>query len=106
MPQPVVAEIAYGIQRLPRSKRREALAARFALLKREIPRLVWTDEVSAAFGSIKAALGRKGQRIEDLDAAIAAHALAHDCVLVSGNIEHMARIQGLEVEDWTRPSDD
>jgi tRNA(fMet)-specific endonuclease VapC len=29
IPQPVVAEIAYGIQRLSRSKRKDALASRF-----------------------------------------------------------------------------
>ena len=32
IPQPVVAEIAFGIERLPRSKRRAALQARFDLL--------------------------------------------------------------------------
>ena len=65
IPPPVIAEIAYGIERLPRSKRREALASRFELLKREIQRAVWSDDVSHAFGSIKATLERKGERIED-----------------------------------------
>ena len=76
MPQPAVAEIAYGIQRLSRSKRRAALTSRFELLKSEIRRVAWSDEVSDAFGGIKSALERKGERIEDFDAAVAAHALA------------------------------
>ncbi len=80
MPQPVVAEIAYGIQRLPRSKRRDALSSRFELLKNEIRLVPWSDDLSEAFGAIKSELERKGVRIEDFDAAVAAHALAEGCV--------------------------
>ena len=101
MPQPVVAEITYGIQRLSRSKRKDALASRFELLKKEIGRLAWSDEVSEAFGGIKSGLERKGERIEDFDAAVAAHALAKGCVLVTANLKHMTRVPGLEVEDWS-----
>ena len=102
MPQPVVAEIAYGIQRLSRSKRRDALASRFELLKSEIRRVAWSDTVSEAFGGIKSGLERKGERIEDFDAAVAAHALAEGCVLVTANLKHMTRVPGLEVEDWSQ----
>ncbi|MEO6599147.1 MAG: PIN domain-containing protein [Polyangiaceae bacterium] len=101
MPQPVVAEIAYGIQRLAKSKRKEALSSRFALLKSELGRVAWTDEVSDAFGAIKSALERKGERIEDMDAAIAAHALAEGGVLVTANVKHMSRVPGLQLEDWS-----
>jgi tRNA(fMet)-specific endonuclease VapC len=101
MPQPVIAEITYGIQRLSRSKRKDALASRFKLLKREIGRLAWSDEVSEAFGGIKSGLERKGERIEDFDAAVAAHALAMGCVLVTANLKHMTRVPGLQVEDWS-----
>lgn len=103
MPQPVLAEIAFGIRRLPRSKRRDALTSRFDLLKGELARAPWSDDVSEAFGVLKAALERKGERIEDFDAAVAAHALAHDCVLVTANLRHLARVPGLEIEDWSRP---
>ena len=102
LPQPVVAEIAYGIERLPRSKRREALADRFELIRGELGRSVWTDSVSERFASIKATLERRGERIEDFDAAVAAHALAESAVLVTANLRHMARIAGLKVEDWAR----
>jgi tRNA(fMet)-specific endonuclease VapC len=103
IPQPVLAEIEFGIRRLARSKRRDALASRFELLKGELARATWSDEVSAAFGTLKAALERKGERIEDLDAAVAAHAVAHDCVLVTANLRDMARVPALEIEDWSRP---
>jgi tRNA(fMet)-specific endonuclease VapC len=100
VPQPVLAEIAFGIERLPPSKRRAALQARFDLVAAELPRAQWTDAVSQSFGRIKATLERRGARIEDFDAAIAAHALALDATLVTANVDHMSRVPGLRVEDW------
>jgi tRNA(fMet)-specific endonuclease VapC len=102
VPQPVIAEIAYGIERLPKSKRRRALEERFELVLGELRRCVWTDAVSEQFGIVKAALEKRGERIEDFDAAIAAHALAESAVLVTSNLGHMARVSGLAVEDWGR----
>lgn len=102
VPQPVLAEIAYGIARLPRSKRKDSLRQRFDLIKAELLRADWTDAVSEAFGEIKAQLERKGIRIEDFDAAIAAHAQARDATLVTANLSHMIRIPGLRVADWSK----
>ena len=101
IPQPVLAEIAFGIERLPRSKRRTSLQARFDLVSAEVPRAEWTDAVSQAFGRIKAMLERRGTRIEDFDAAIAAHALSLEATLVTANLDHMVRVPGLRVEDWS-----
>ena len=68
----------------------------------ELPRIGWTDDVSQAYGRIKATLDRRGARIEDFDAAIAAHALAAGAVLITANTDQMARVPGLKVEDWSR----
>ncbi|MDE0107707.1 MAG: type II toxin-antitoxin system VapC family toxin [Bryobacterales bacterium] len=105
LPQPVVAEIAYGLSRLPRSKRRERLLNRFRLFLDQLPRVPWTDEVSRKFGEVKADLERRGIRIEDFDVAVAAHALTMGATLVSSDLRHMTRIAGLLVEDWhSRPA--
>lgn len=101
VPQPVLAEIAYGIARLPRSKRRSTLQDRSDLIRTEIRAADWTDDVSLAFGRIKAALERRGERLEDFDAAAAAHAVAAGDTLVTANLRHMIRIPELRVEDWT-----
>lgn len=100
VPHPVFAEIAYGIERLPRSARKQRLLARFRLVREEIGRVPWSDEVSQQFGAVKAALERRGERIEDFDVAIAAHALAHGGTLVTANQKHMSRVDDLAVEDW------
>jgi tRNA(fMet)-specific endonuclease VapC len=102
VPQPVLAEISYGIERLPDSKRRRALQELFDLVRSELARANWSDEVSECFGAVKAALERQGRRIEDFDAAIAAHALAKGAVLVTANLDDMGRVPGLVVEDWAR----
>jgi tRNA(fMet)-specific endonuclease VapC len=101
VPQPVVAEIRYGLSRLPKSKRRDSLQERWDFFANELPRAVWTDEVSFQFGEIKAALERRGERIEDFDAAIAAHALTYQATLVTSNTKHMVRIKRLSIEDWS-----
>ena len=100
VPQPVLAEIAYGLARLPVSKRRAALEARFDRIRAEFARADWTDAVSEAFGRIKASLEKRGQRIEDFDAAIAAHAVATGATLVTANLAQLTRVQDLAVEDW------
>jgi tRNA(fMet)-specific endonuclease VapC len=100
VPQPVLAEIAYGIERLPPSRRRTALQTRFDLLRSQFVRCPWTDEVSEAFGRIKAVLEKRGQRIEDFDVAIAAHAAATGATLVTASARQMARVPGLLIEDW------
>jgi tRNA(fMet)-specific endonuclease VapC len=96
IPQPVIA----GIERLPRSKRRQKLQERFDLICAEVARAAWTAAVSERFGHVKTTLERKGQRIEEFDAAIAAHALAEGAALVTANVADMKRVPGLTIDDW------
>ena len=100
LPQPVVAEIEYGLARLPRSNRRTRLRKRFSVLLAEMIRADWTDAVSRSFGEIKADLESRGIRLEDFDLAIAAHAVAYEGTLVTDNLSQMTRIEGLRVENW------
>ncbi len=98
LPQPVIAEIEYGLARLPKSKKKDRLRTRFHVFLEEMHRAPWTDEVSLAFGWAKADLERRGVRIEDF--AVAAHALALYATLVTDNLDHMRRVQNLQVENW------
>jgi len=101
IPQPVIAEISYGIERLPNSKRRALLQERFDAVRMELGRAIWTESVSERFGAIKALLEKRGKRIEDFDAAIVAHAISEGAVLVTANLDQMARVPGLTIEDWS-----
>jgi tRNA(fMet)-specific endonuclease VapC len=100
VPQPVVAEIEYGLARIGRSRRAAELRDRWLVLAGGLDRATWTDEVSAAFGAIKADLEHHGRRLDDFDVAIAAHAMALGATVVTRNTDHFARIEGLRVERW------
>jgi tRNA(fMet)-specific endonuclease VapC len=49
---------------------------------------------------IRQQLAAAGTPIGDNDAAIAAHALTADCVLVTNNTREFSRVAGLRYEDW------
>lgn len=42
----------------------------------------------------------KGRQIEDADIFIAAIALINDCTLVTANVRHFERVEGLKVTNW------
>lgn len=99
--QPVIAEISFGLKRLPRSKRTTLLESRWQLYKKELLPIAWNDDVSESFAIIKATLYKRGEPLEDIDIAIAAHAVAHDMCLVTNNTKHIKRIKGLILDDWS-----
>ena len=57
---------------------------------------------SAAFfyGKIRASLESRGMSIPHADIQIASIASANDLIIITGNIKHFSRIDGLKVEDW------
>ncbi len=101
IPQPVIAEVEFGLALLPKGKRKTSLRQRWTVLSAELLRVGWTDSVSEAFARIKSGLHQSGELVEDFDVAIAAHALAWELCLVSNNTRHMARVRGLRLQDWT-----
>jgi len=74
VPEAVHAEIACGIERLPKSKKRSKLLDLYSAIHEELGSMSWTHDVTERFASVKSSLEQT--RIEDFDAAIAAHALA------------------------------
>lgn len=55
------------------------------------------------YGSIRAALERRGQPIGVNDLHIAAHARSEGLVLVSNNLREFDRVEGLLTENWLAP---
>lgn len=60
-------------------------------------------EASWCYGQIRADLERRGQRVQDMDMLIAAHAMMLDATLVSDD-RAFARIRGLKLENWLMPA--
>jgi predicted nucleic acid-binding protein len=62
--------------------------------------LFFNNEAAGLFGKIKADLRRAGQIIEDFDILIASIVMSYDYTLVTGNIDHFSKINGLKYENW------
>lgn len=55
------------------------------------------------FGRIRAELYGKGQPIGPYDMMIAGQARATGLILVTNNVKEFERVQGLLLEDWSKP---
>ena len=97
IPAVVSAELMYGASKSNNADNKDKVE-RF-LRKFEIVPLDF--EVSRAYGDIRTALERKGQRIGYHDMLIAATALTFRAVLVTNNTREFSRIDGLLLDDWT-----
>ena len=61
----------------------------------------WNERAALRFGRLKADLEGPGKRIEDYDIAIAAIALSLGARVATMNVRHFARVEGLDIEDWS-----
>lgn len=59
-------------------------------------------ESAEVFAMLKANLEKSGTPLDDFDLILAACALVHDLVLVTNNMKHFERVEGLRLENWAR----
>lgn len=62
--------------------------------------LNFSIEASERYGRLMASEGLQGAPIGDLDAMIAGIALTHGESVVTSNLKHFERVEGLRVESW------
>lgn len=58
------------------------------------------ETAAQTYGSMRAALERKGLMIGNNDLWIAAHAKAAGLTLVTNNVREFGRVEGLQVQNW------
>lgn len=93
----VVAELDYGAKVSQRSE--DNLEKLHRLL--EIIQVVPFDiECARIFGTIKSKLRSIGKPTGEVDALIAATAMAREATLVTSNKKHFENIEGLKIEVW------
>jgi tRNA(fMet)-specific endonuclease VapC len=90
-------ELLYGAKKSTQREKNTSIVYRLAEI---FPILGVTRATMEAFTDLKAALDRKGDRVEDLDLLIAATALSLNYILVTNNTKHYRRIEGLQLENW------
>ncbi len=60
-----------------------------------------SEESAGIFGMTKAQLEKAGSPLDDFDLIIASCALSNNLVLVTNNVRHFQRIEGLKLTNWT-----
>ena len=91
-----VAELYFGLAKAEDKKRKLEDIREVQKLFRVIPAYSSFKE----YGEIRHSLEHAGQRIDQFDLLIAATALHQQMTLVTSNLKHFERIQGIEIENW------
>jgi tRNA(fMet)-specific endonuclease VapC len=92
----VVAEIRYGLEKLPAATRLQELAEA-TLETLEI--LPWSEACTRIYGRLRADLERQGKPLAVMDLLIASHALSEGCSLVTAD-RAFANVAELQLEPW------
>lgn len=93
------SELRFGIARRPAATALAKVVDAFLAIARTE---AWDRRAADVHGRLRAALAAAGRPIGDFDEMIAAHALATNSILVTGNLEHFRRIPELRLENWLR----
>jgi tRNA(fMet)-specific endonuclease VapC len=93
----VVAELDYGAKASQKAKENIEKLHRFVDIVQVVP---FDLECAKIFGTIKSKLRKLGKPTGETDALIAATAMFHKALLVTGNRKHFENIDGLKVESW------
>jgi tRNA(fMet)-specific endonuclease VapC len=90
-------ELLYGAKKSKHKDKNASIVYRLADI---FPIIGITRSTIEAFTEIKCALDAKGERLEDFDILIAATAMSLNYTLVTNNIKHYRRIEGLQIDNW------
>ena len=93
----VIAELDYGAKASQKAKENIEKLHRFVDIVQVVP---FDLESAKIFGTIKSKLRKLGKPTGETDALIAATAMAHKALLVTGNKRHFENIEGLKIESW------
>ncbi len=91
-----VAELYFGLAKAGDKNRKLNDIREVQRLFRVIPAYSSFKE----YGEIRYDLEHKGQRVDQFDLLIGATALHHKMILVTSNLKHFERINGLTIENW------
>ena len=92
----VVAEIRYGLEKLPPTTQLQALAETTIKTLEVLP---WSEACARVYGRLRADLERRGKPLAAMDLLIASHALSEGCPLVTAD-QAFANVAELTLEAW------
>lgn len=83
------------------SDRKEERLKQIKELMEQFKILDFNADAFVNFGLIKSNLVKKGISLDNFDLCIASLALSHNKILITNNIKHFKRIEGLKIENWS-----
>lgn len=92
-------ELLYGAYNAPEKYREQELTKARLLI--DYYTIVGIDEIPELFSSEKIRLEKAGNTIEDFDLMIGTTGVVGDLIVVTHNIKHFNRIEGIKYEDWS-----
>jgi tRNA(fMet)-specific endonuclease VapC len=92
-----LAELEYGAAKSTQPRRNREALGQFVSPLELAP---FDPPATAAYGTIRAALEKRGLRIGAMDMLIAAHAVSLHATLVTNNEREFERVPGLRLENW------
>lgn len=95
-----VGELFYGAHRREDQLRDVLLRRQEQVLSLNRAVLPFDAVAARRYGELRAALERRGTPLADADLRIAAIALSHGLIMVTGNVRHFQRIPDLTIENW------
>jgi tRNA(fMet)-specific endonuclease VapC len=96
-----IGEIYYGANR---STRKNRIIKAFDEKVFPNVKIVGFDETGGKiFGELKAKLEKQGFSCSEPDLRIAAIAIQHEMILITGNTRHFSKVPGLKIENWINP---
>ena len=93
-------ELYYGAHK---STKVASNLAKIKRLEAEFEIISTGNESADIFGMLKATLEKSGLRLDDFDLIIASCAMVHNLTLVTNNVAHFKRIEGLKLANWNIP---
>jgi len=85
-----------------KSQRVESNLAKIKTLENSLEIVPLGLESAEVFGLYKSKLEKSGTLLDDFDLILASCALARNLTLVTNNIRHFGRIEGLKIANWTQ----
>ena len=92
-----LTELYYGAFK---SQRVASNLAKIRTLESKLEIIPVGKESAEIFGMLKASLEKQGTPLDDFDLTLASCALAYNLVLVTNNVKHFQRIDGLKLVNW------
>ncbi len=94
-------ELLYGLEKLPPSRKKDAIGSYLEDLRSSaMPVLAYDERAAEWHARERARLEKAGRSVPFRDSQIAAVARVHDLVLVTANVADFKPLAGLEIENW------